>query len=286
VKRLGEALRLIEGLQTHQVSGKIHRLLSEIHEARGEFEIALRHFKAFYLGEQAIHSHDSQRRIRALLERTAVERARRDADLARQRNEELSKALDEAKVADQRKEALVERLSQQSDMLRQLAREDGLTGLANRRWLDAQYQLERERARRHGHALSVAMIDLDHFKSINDRYTHRVGDEVLRRLGCLMRETFRANDVIGRYGGEEFMAVLVETPLASAAAVCERLRERVAGVAWSELHPELAQVTVSIGLAGDAENPLETDLVLQADKQLYAAKARGRNRVCWQFGAG
>jgi diguanylate cyclase (GGDEF)-like protein len=125
------------------------------------------------------------------------------------------------------------------------------------------------------------MVDIDHFKTINDRFSHRVGDEVLRRLGLLLRDALRASDIIGRYGGEEFMVVLVETPLASAVAVCEKLRQRVAALVLNDLHPALERITVSIGLAGDLPDPVLADPVALADAQLYRAKAAGRNQVCW-----
>jgi diguanylate cyclase (GGDEF)-like protein len=166
-------------------------------------------------------------------------------------------------------------------MLRQLAREDGLTGLANRRWLDAQWAHECERARRYKHAIAVAMIDIDHFKSINDRFSHRVGDEVLRRVARLLRDAFRRGDIVGRYGGEEFMVAWVETPLAHAVAVCQKLRQRVAALALDDLHPDLKNATISIGLAGCDADADDAALVAQADAQLYRAKAEGRDRVCW-----
>ena len=102
----------------------------------------------------------------------------------------------------------------------------------------------------------------------------------MRRVGRLLRDTCRSGDIIGRYGGEEFIVVLVETPLATARTVCEKLRQRVAALDLSSLHPDLRRVTVSIGLSGDAEDPVATDLVHLADQQLYRAKQEGRDRVC------
>ncbi|WP_422566160.1 diguanylate cyclase [Ideonella sp.] len=281
IDELQHALALIEPLQADHIAGQLHQLLSQVHEHRDDARLALRHFQAFYACQQRIHNQDSQRRIRALMQRNALERVQQDAEAARRRGDELSVALDQARAAERHKDELLARLSEQSELLRQLAREDGLTGLANRRWLDAQLTRERERARRHGHALTVAMIDIDHFKRINDRFSHRVGDEVLRRMGHLLRDAFRTGDIIGRYGGEEFMVVLVETPLQNALIVCERLRERVAELVLSDLHPELRQVTVSIGVAGDLPDPVAVDPVALADEQLYCAKELGRNRLCW-----
>ncbi|HSI57200.1 MAG TPA: diguanylate cyclase [Ideonella sp.] len=281
VELLSRALGLAEAVTAEQVSGQLHELLSQVYEAQGEFEGALRHFRQFYACQQRIHGEENQRRVRAMLARADLERAQRDTEAERRRGDELASALDAAREADRQKEDLLAQLSQQSDMLRQLAREDGLTGMANRRWLDAQLTRERERARRYRHPLSLAMIDIDHFKSVNDRCSHRVGDEVLRRIGHLLRDACRSGDIVGRYGGEEFLLVLVETPLASAAAVCEKLRQRVAAQDFSDLHPGLGRLSVSIGLAGDAIDPVADDLVGDADRQLYRAKREGRDRVCW-----
>ena len=280
IELLSHALSLAEPLHADHLAGKLHQALSEVHEQQGRFEAALRHFHAFHACQQRIQGQATQRRIRALLGRVDLERVHRDADDQRRRGDALADALDAAREADRQKQDLLAQLSQQADMLRQLSREDGLTGLANRRWLDAQFTRERERARRHGHPLAVAMIDIDHFKSINDRCSHRIGDEVLRRVGRLLRDACRSGDIVGRYGGEEFMVVLVETPLQHAVGVCEKLRRLIGDQPWSELHPDLRRVSVSIGLAGDAEDPVARDLAQEADRQLYRAKREGRDRVC------
>ena len=277
---LGEALRHAERLQADHVAARAHAALSRWHERQQRFERALQHHQAFHACQQRVQGQAVQRRLRQLLSRADMDRVERAAEAHRRRGDALAEALDESRAAERQKEELLQTLQHQAELLRQLAREDGLTGVANRRWLDASLARERERARRHGHPLSVAMIDLDHFKSINDRCSHHVGDEVLRRLGRLLRDTCRQGDLVGRYGGEEFLVVLVETPLASARQVCEKLRRLVAGLDVQGLHPSLARVTVSIGVAGDAEDPVATDLVQLADRELYRAKREGRNRVC------
>lgn len=278
---LEHALALLQDLQADATAAQVHELMSQIHEQRGEPALALGHFKRFHALQAAVHGQDNQRRVRALLQRGALEQIQQDAEQERRRGDALAEALEAAQAADREKEVLLARLAQQSDLLRQLAREDGLTGLANRRWLDAQLHRERERARRHHHPLAVAMIDIDQFKTINERYSHRVGDEVLRRLGLLLRNALRICDLIGRYGGEEFLVVLVETPLSNAVLVCEKLRQRVEALELTDLHPELRSVTISIGLAGDLPDPVAEDPVELADAQLYRAKTSGRNRVCW-----
>jgi len=274
LRLLDDALALLQPLPPDHLAGRLHELLSAIHEQRGAHAEALYHYKAFHAGQQRLRGQDTQRRARALLARTELDAAQRSAHA-------LADELDAARASGREQQALLDQLAAQSELLRQLAREDGLTGLANRRWLDTQLAHEAERARRYRHPLSVAMIDVDHFKRINDRCSHRVGDEVLRRLAGLLRGACRQVDVVGRYGGEEFVLLLPETPLMAASAVCEKLRQRIAALHVGDLHPDLVQVTASIGLAGAEGAAVQAEALVQAaDAQLYRAKAEGRNRVC------
>lgn len=161
------------------------------------------------------------------------------------------------------------------DELKRLSRTDFLTGLSNRIAVVRDMEHEIINSRRYGHPLSVLMIDIDHFKRINDSYGHGEGDEVLRRLSRLMRETLRAGDNVGRWGGEEFLAVLPNTPLASAIAAAEKLRKNI-----EESVPRgRGAVTVSIGVAEYQAGDEIEKLVARADAALYEAKAKGRNRV-------
>lgn len=165
--------------------------------------------------------------------------------------------------------------------LAQLAVTDGLTGLYNHRHLHERLALEIERSGRNGLPLSLLMIDLDHFKSYNDRNGHPSGDELLRQLARIMGDGRRANDFVARYGGEEFSIVLVDTPKFTAAQVAERLRARVADYhfEYGEEQPG-GQVSVSIGVASFPDDAQEAEaLVRHADAALYAAKHAGRNCV-------
>ena len=167
------------------------------------------------------------------------------------------------------------------DKLEQQARQDYLTGLFNRRHFMEQGQVELARVQRYGSTLSLFMLDIDHFKNINDSRGHKAGDVVLQRLGDILREMLRTVDFIGRIGGEEFAVLLPETDLQSAAEVAERLRERIENThVVPETGPPL-HFTVSIGVATLKEKNTNLDMLLiQADNALYQAKESGRNKVC------
>ena len=157
---------------------------------------------------------------------------------------------------------------------------DRLTGVANRQTLLAELFSEVERATRYDRPLSVAFVDIDHFKQVNDTYGHRSGDVVLRDVAQTVRTNLRATDMIGRYGGEEFMLLLTETGVDEAAVLAEKLRNLVQGRRFAvEGNPALS-VTVSIGIAGGHGQQLRTDaLVRDADAAMYSAKSLGRNQT-------
>ncbi len=163
---------------------------------------------------------------------------------------------------------------------------EGLTGLLRREAILEQLDRELERALRYGRPLTVAMADLDHFKEVNDRYGHLAGDSLLRRMSQTLAGGLRSTDWIGRYGGEEFLLVLPETGMEGAAALAEKIRDRVQGTLVPMDDGTPVHVTVSIGLASLGETAgrgpgriTGRDLIAAADRSLYAAKGAGRNRV-------
>jgi diguanylate cyclase (GGDEF)-like protein len=164
--------------------------------------------------------------------------------------------------------------------LERLATTDHLTGLLNRRaFLDAT-EREIRRAHRYGQPLALIMLDVDHFKHINDGHGHPAGDEVLRRIAATCRGMLRDGDLMGRLGGEEFAITLVQPPLQVASAVAERLRKAVSELVI-EFGGERLAVTISLGIAEIGEGITSLDhLVSKADACLYTAKREGRNRVC------
>jgi diguanylate cyclase (GGDEF)-like protein len=168
---------------------------------------------------------------------------------------------------------------------REQAEMDGLTHLPNRRRFEHDIDTEWERCRRYGRPLSLVMMDLDHFKRLNDEHGHLLGDQVLREVAVAIGEVLRSTDTAYRYGGEEIAVLLRETGLEDAAAAAERLRTAVADIALDG-HPDLT-VTASAGVAARHSTMAHyTGLVDQADKALYEAKRLGRNRVAVDKGPG
>jgi diguanylate cyclase len=178
-----------------------------------------------------------------------------------------------AKVAEGRR-----RLAASLEQVQELVHYDELTRTLNRRSLIGRLEQEIGRARRSGAPFSVAMLDLDHFKAINDTYGHAVGDEVLRQFTATVSATMRETDVFGRYGGEEFLLLLLVSDPRASLAPLERIRLAVALHDWEAVVPGLA-LTTSIGVAGLLPEETVAQLLRRADEALYEAKAAGRNRV-------
>jgi diguanylate cyclase (GGDEF)-like protein len=202
-----------------------------------------------------------------------------DLENYRQRLEDrVAERTEELEQANRDKERLITALRERSRTLERESQEDPLTGIANRRHFTQRLGAEIEVALTVGQPLTLAVADLDHFKSINDRLGHAVGDEVIRQSAALMRRLCRSTDLVARIGGEEFALILPGMTHKVAIGFCEKLRRAVESHDWEALHPELS-VTLSIGLAqwdGFAE---VSELLEAADVRLYRAKHAGRNRV-------
>lgn len=171
------------------------------------------------------------------------------------------------------------------EKLRKVGLTDPLTGVNNRRYFDQRLSEEVLRARREGSSLTCLFLDLDKFKTINDRYGHQVGDQVLIRTANLIRQQLRVTDVLARYGGEEFSALLAGTDLDEATLIAERIRAAVAAEDYllPGQHPLKVSLSIGIGILdaeqSDSEQAAQA-LLGQADAQVYRAKSRGRNCVC------
>jgi two-component system, cell cycle response regulator len=168
-----------------------------------------------------------------------------------------------------------------SQKLLQLATSDPLTGLFNRGYVDDRLAIEFSRARRYGKLLTIAVIDADRFKLLNDMHGHSAGDLVLRKIGTILRDSCRQSDTVGRYGGEEFVVILPETDIEAAEQKLESLRDLVAKTPIElGARGEKVRVTISAGLASfpqDGKNA--ADLFALADERMFQAKREGRNRV-------
>ncbi|NHQ85795.1 diguanylate cyclase [Iodobacter sp. HSC-16F04] len=232
-------------------------LMADLAELKGDFKLALAYFKRFHHGQQAVKSQLSPHKLQAMKMQLEIESARlENADLRRQR-------------ASQHKE--IQRVER-------LASYDGLTGILNRRGLEEQGSELFQRQRQNQQSLSVLMIDVDHFKKVNDGCGHPVGDKVLRQIAALLKSGCRQDDLVGRYGGEEFVVLLPNHEGVAATEVGERLRSLVDAWIWSRIHPEL-NITISVGIASIVDDPSLEALLSRSDQCLYQAKQQGRNRV-------
>jgi len=181
---------------------------------------------------------------------------------------------------DELQEKVIE-LQRTKEELRQLAITDGLTGLYNYRYFKEQLLQELKRAQRHSLNISVAMIDIDHFKQYNDKNGHPAGDVVLKDIARLLRDNIRNIDLAARYGGEEFSLILIETDKPSAKIVAEKIRRLIEdyGFAYESSQPD-SKLTISTGVATFPEDGEDFDtLVSKADQRLYLAKEAGRNLI-------
>ncbi len=261
-RRLGEhadALQVLrEALEIASETGAkareraAHRELAATYEAAGDARRALAHFKAFHELDRRAYTSEVRGSMRAQMLQGEIERVQREADTLRREQVRLARANAE---------------------LAQQAHEDPLTRLPNRRLLDEALVDACGR----DVAVAVAAFDLDRFKSINDRWTHALGDEVLRVFAALLRSASRATDLPVRLGGEEFVLLLRNAGRADAQSVAERVRQSVESYRWEALAPGLA-VTVSAGIAAGAGAD-GSALLAEADRALYRAKRGGRNRV-------
>jgi diguanylate cyclase (GGDEF)-like protein len=171
----------------------------------------------------------------------------------------------------------IRKLDHALGLIRTLAIHDELTGVVNRREVLRVASQEKYRTGSKGLPFCLCLMDVDHFKNINDSFGHMVGDEVLRRIASKIKNEIRGTDCFGRYGGEEFLLVLTATDLSGAAELVERIRQSVAEMHLTELGGQA--VTISIGIAQNRDHEAIEHTLSRADKALYAAKASGRNRL-------
>jgi diguanylate cyclase (GGDEF)-like protein len=259
----GDSAAAIDGLlaaldRAHAAGEKpmameINRELSGAYEKVGDLASALAHYRDFHALEREAHNEVAAVRARMAVHSYELDNARLEAELHRVRSAELE----------------ADNLSWQRQ-----ATEDALTGLPNRRFADQRLP----ELAAGGGPLCVAVADVDLFKGVNDRFGHFIGDEVLRRIAGILQSSVRDNDLVARFGGEEFMIALSAAELDDARARCEVLRAQVAAYPWEQVHEGL-RVTISVGLAAIRDSAGLSDALDLADRRLYDAKREGRNRV-------
>lgn len=168
-----------------------------------------------------------------------------------------------------------------NEKLQELIEIDDLTGLFNMRSLYTKLDVEIDRSRRFGRVICAVMVDMDHFKSVNDAHDHLFGSYVISEVGRLIKNTTRNIDMPARYGGDEFLIVLTETHATGAMQFCERLKYAIEKTTFKQGHDEM-NLTISVGMAftKPSENITARELVRRADHALYRAKDEGRNRIC------
>ncbi|GHG19096.1 hypothetical protein CBQ26_06685 [Deinococcus indicus] len=275
----GQALALAEPLAAKSIMMSTYLQLAELCAAEGRYQEAFELYRRHHDVERETHSVTAALKTRALMTQLEVERVKSEAQIYRLKTIELASANEALERVNTEKSGLVNMLEEQSRLLERQLSEDGLTGLFNRRHVEGVLQHEFLHGRVTQAPLCVAMADIDHFKQINDQFSHLVGDQVLRAVAALFQSAVRPTDSVGRYGGEEFLFVFPNTTTEQGQRICERVRELVGTYDWSQIHPSLT-VSLSMGVATDPRVPNHERLVSLADEQLYRAKRSGRNRVC------
>ncbi|WP_229780644.1 diguanylate cyclase [Deinococcus malanensis] len=275
---LAHTLKLAHQHDLKDIAEQVCREHIGLYRARGDAELALAFQEQAHALEVEQFRQDNGRRALALTIGHHSDRVRAESDSFHSRSVELATTNVALEQANQEKTALLAALQEQTKVLERQSREDGLTGVYNRRHIEEVLAAEHSRHRQTHRPLSLIMIDIDHFKAVNDQFSHPVGDEVLRRVAKLFKTTCRADDLVGRYGGEEFLIVLPDTTVQQATEVAERIRRLVEDYPWREIHPKL-RVTLSLGVCGRMDFANHERLLSLVDEKLYEAKHAGRNCV-------
>jgi diguanylate cyclase (GGDEF)-like protein len=255
-----------------EFQSKVDLLLSRSFESGKNYKAALSHYKKYHMVQNEWLHNQLANHLQALEAIHQTEMAMAEVELMDEINEKLQTEIQERKWAEKQ-------LRKSESKFRSLAVVDSLTGLYNRHHFYSIGQQEVERSLRFDLSLSLLMMDIDHYKDINDTYGHRAGDYVLSQLGELIAQEIRKIDIACRYGGEEFVILLPETDLEKAQNAAERIRAKIMGQKIEYEKHEI-NITASIGIVtlSDKAKTVE-DLLGQADEAMYKAKEKGRNQV-------
>jgi diguanylate cyclase (GGDEF)-like protein len=243
---LEEALSISKTINILDWKLQIYEEMVRQYKAQGEWQRATEHLEASQALERELFSPKTMQKIEEI------------------RQKDLRKALVKAQLLQEETE--------------KLANQDSLTKLYNRRYIDMRLGQLWEDSQTNNQLLTVALMDIDNFKHVNDTYSHATGDKVLARVATLLTESFRATDIVGRYGGEEFIIILPEVSPEDAWHVCDRARQRIVSEPWLSIADGL-MVTISAGICGNASVRGHEKMMECADALLYQAKRGGKNRV-------
>lgn len=285
VEYLEKCLEVTPYNSNKDILSQLHKTLAECCEKRNETKKALYHYKKYHSLHTEVFNKSTQSKLKNLFDKLDIERANRETEIYRLRHVEMARASDELKNLNQameiltsQKSQLLEQYLEQSKVLERHTHEDGLTGLFNRRYLDTHLSEEFERAKRYNHPLSLAIIDVDHFKSINDNYSHIVGDEVLKHVAEILKRMSSHDIIVARYGGEEFVAYFLNTIYKRSIEWCELARQLVLHAKLDHISNDL-KISISVGIADEKTVSSPAELISLADQHLYKAKRQGRNCV-------
>ncbi len=275
-----EALRMVEVRGQVNALYNCHLELSLLHKAMGDYRTALKHFQQYHAIEKDMLAAKADSELRALKITREVEQAKREAAILKSKNVELEITIKELADTKGELEQRNSELTKLNKRIHELSIRDGLTGLYNRRFLDENLPRLFAEAKRYKRSLCLAMLDIDHFKLLNDNYSHQMGDEVLKKVASIFLDNLRNVDIAARYGGEEFSIIMPVTDLEAAHQGCERIRVAIESYPWHKFDKDM-KVTISVGLSHNFRADSADNLIEIADKYLYKAKGSGRNRVAY-----
>jgi diguanylate cyclase len=272
----GKATATVAGIPpiVAEARAELEKQFSQFLTLVGEqLKSSARHTNALDILSGRLDGVTSESELRAIVQKLIASN-----EAYQQETQDLERRLEKA-------QAKARELKQRAKDAEKLASIDPLTSVANRRKFDDELQKQVATSHQDESPLCLMMVDIDHFKTINDQHGHRTGDAVLRQFAELLGGVVRTTDLVARYGGEEFAVILPRAPLGNAYEIAERIRKTVRSHAWNNPGGGDVSLTASFGIADIRDGETAIDLINRADQMLYEAKKRGRNRtMIWGVG--
>ena len=263
---LSQALDIAQQVGLRAEAARCHELLADIYEQQGDLKQALAQVKLLNQVKETIYNEDTARRIANLQVIHQVESAKRDAEIQYLKTIELQKEIEKRKESE--------------SALEELATLDALTGVLNRREFFILAEKEVQSTLQNQQPSSIIMLDVDHFKTVNDDYGHAIGDQVLTAIAQIIRDNLRREEVVGRIGGDEFAILLPGSDGRQGQRIAQRLHDKIASQSF-KLDQGTFSLTVSLGVAelDRGHDDSLSALLDHADQAMYSAKRSGRNRI-------